>query len=110
MKRNIWDVENICNSICEMINHFDAFINNDVLFNIKTGRMVSPAAEHCLLTKISDGKCTKATKKSKIVNFATESFVKENLKGEFSQISRLKGPRNLFACFLYLAVAGKGFV
>ena len=110
VKHNIWDIENICNSICEMINYFDAFINKDVLFNIKAGRKASTAADHYLLTKISDGKCTKATKKSKIVNFATESFVKENLKGEFSEISRLKSPRNLFACLLYLAVAVKGFV
>ena len=38
VKRDACDLENICNSICKMINPFNASINKDVLFNIKTGR------------------------------------------------------------------------
>ena len=36
-----------------MINPFDFSINKDVLFNIKTGRKASPAAEHHLLSVIA---------------------------------------------------------
>ena len=38
VKWDAHDLENICNPIREMINPFDASINKDVLFNIKTGR------------------------------------------------------------------------
>ena len=82
-----------------MINPLDASINKDVLFNIKTGRKASPAAEHYLLSVISEGewkrdtfinegngdhnRFEKAITKSKIVNFATESLSrKTNQKGE----------------------------
>ena len=57
VKQDARDLENICNSIREMINPFDASINKDVLFNIKTGRKASPAADHYLLSVISKGEC-----------------------------------------------------
>ena len=44
------DLENIFNSIHEMINPFDASINKDALFNIKTGRKVSPAADNSFVS------------------------------------------------------------
>ena len=100
VKRDAHDLENIFNSIHEMINPFDASINKDALFNIKTGRKVSPAADHYLLSVISKGECKgdtfinecngghnrfeKAITKSTIINFPTVSFVKKNKskKGE----------------------------
>ena len=54
VKRDACNLENICNSISEMINPFDVSIDKDVLFNknvlfnVKTGRKASPAAEHYL--------------------------------------------------------------
>ena len=124
VKRDPRDLENICNSIREMINPFDASINKDVLFNIKTGRKATPAAEHYLLSVISKGECKrdtfinecngnynifeKATTKSKIVNFATESFVKKNKSKKANEIAQLKGTRDLFGRLLYLAIAEKG--
>ena len=53
VKRDARDLENICNSIREMINPFDSSIIKDLLFNIKTGRKESPAAEHYLLSVIA---------------------------------------------------------
>ena len=107
-----------------MINPFDASINKYVLFNIKSGRKASPAAEHYLLSVISKGECKrdtfinecngdhnrfeKAITKSKIVDFATESFVKKNKSKKANKIAQLKGTRDLFACLLYLAIAEKG--
>ena len=38
MKQDTHDLENICKSIRETINPFNASFNKDVLFNIKTGR------------------------------------------------------------------------
>ena len=124
VKRDARDLENICNSIREMINPFDASINKDVLFNIKTGRKASQAADHYLLSVISEGECKrdtfinecngdhnrfeKAITKSKIVNFATESFVKKNKSKKANEIAQLKGTRDLFAPFLYLAIPEKG--
>ena len=61
LKRDARDLENICNSIREMINPFDASINKDVLFNIKTGRKTSPAAERYLFSMISEGECKRDT-------------------------------------------------
>ena len=61
LKRDARDLENICNSIREMINPFDASINQDVLFNIKTGRKTSPAAERYLFSMISEGECKRDT-------------------------------------------------
>ena len=61
LKRDVCDLENICNSIQEMINPFDASINKDVLFNNKTGRKASTAGEHYLLSVISKGKCKRNT-------------------------------------------------
>ena len=55
VKQDARDLENICNSICEMINPSDASINKDVLFKIKTGRKASSAADHYLLSMISKG-------------------------------------------------------
>ena len=123
VKRDARDLENICNSIREMINPFDASINKDVLFNIKTGRKASHAADHYLLSVISEGECKrdtfinecngdhnrfeKAITKSKIVNF-TESFVKKNKSKKANEIAQLKGTRDLFAPFLYLAIPEKG--
>ena len=123
VKRDARDLENICTSICELINPFDASINKDVLFNIKTGRKASPAADHYLLSVISEGECKrdtfinecngdhnrfeKAIMKSKIVNFATESFIKKNKSKKVNKIAQLKGTHDLFACLLYLAIAGK---
>ena len=124
VKRDARDLENICNSIREMINPFDASINKDVLFNIKTGKKASQAADHYLLSVISEGECKrdtfinecncdhnrfeKAITKSKIVNFATESFVKKNKSKNANEIAQLKGTRDLFARLLYLAIAEKG--
>ena len=124
VKRDARDLENICNSIREMINPFYASINKDVLFNIKTGRKASPAADHYLLSVISEGECKrdtfinecngdhnrfeKANTKSKIVNFATESFVKKNKSKKANEIAQLKGTCDLFSRFLYLAIAEKG--
>ena len=53
VKRDARDLENICNSIREMINPFGTSINKDVLFNIKAGRKASLAADHYLLSVIS---------------------------------------------------------
>ena len=124
VKRDARDLENICNSIREMINPFDASINKDLLVNIKTGRKASPAAQHYLLSVISEGECKrdtfinecnsdhnrfeKAITKSKIVNFATETFVKKNKSKKANEIAQLKGTRDLFARLLYLAIAEKG--
>ena len=49
VKRDARDLENICNSIREMINPFDSSIIKDVLFNIKTGRIafVSDSKGEC---------------------------------------------------------------
>ena len=48
--------------------------------------------------------------KSKIDNFATESFVKKKNKSKkANEIAQLKGTRDLFARLLYLAIAGKGW-
>ena len=121
MKQGVRDLENICNSICEMINLFDASINKGVLFNIKTGRKASPRADHYLLSVISEGECKtdtfinkcngdhnrfeKAITKSKIVNFATESFVKKNKSKMANEIAQLKSTCDLFAHILYLAIA-----
>ena len=107
-----------------MINPLDASINKDVLFNIKTGRKASPAAEHYLLSVISEGewkrdtfinesngdhnRFEKAITKSKIVNFATESFVKKNKSEKANEIAQLKGTRDLFSRLLYSAIAEKG--
>ena len=115
VKWDACDLENICNSICEMINPFDVSINKDVLFNIKTGRKVSPAVDHYLLSVISEGECKrdtfinecngyhnrfeKAITKSKIVNFATESFVKKNKSKKANKIVQLKGTHDLFHTF-----------
>ena len=94
------------------------------MFNIKTGRKASPAADHCLSSVISEGECKrdtfinecngdhnrfeKAIMKSKIVNFATESFVKKNKSKKVNKIAQLKGTRDLFAHLLNLAIADKG--
>ena len=88
-----------------MINTFDASINKDVLFNIKTGRKASSVAEHYLMSVISQGECKrdtfineckgdhnrfeKAITKSKTVNFATESFVKKNKSKKANEIVQL---------------------
>ena len=50
----------------------------------------------------------KAITKSKIVNFATESFVKKNKSKKANEIAQLKGTRDLFARLLYLAISEKG--
>ena len=50
----------------------------------------------------------KAITKSKIVNFATESFNKKNKSKKVHEIAQLKATCNLFACLLYLAIAEKG--
>ena len=116
MKQDARDLENICNSICEMINPSDASINKDVLFKIKTGRKASSAADHYLLSMISKGECKrdtfinecngdhnrfeKAITKSKIVNFVTESFVKKNKSKKANKIPQLKDTRDLFARLL----------
>ena len=50
----------------------------------------------------------KAITKSKIVNFATESFVKKNKSKKANEIAQLKGTCDLFSRFLYLAIAEKG--
>ena len=127
VKQGVRDLENICDSICEMINPFDASINKGVLkikqelFNIKTGRKASPAADHYLLSVISKGECKrdtfinkcngdhnrfeKAITKSKIVNFATESFVKKNKSKKANEIAQLKSTCDLFAHILYSAIA-----
>ena len=49
VKRDARDLENIYNSIREMINPFDSSIIKDVLFNIKTGRIafVSDSKGEC---------------------------------------------------------------
>ena len=48
--------------------------------------------------------------KSKIDNFATESFVKKKNKSKkANEIAQLKGTRDLFARLLYLAIARKGW-
>ena len=49
VKRNARNLENICSFSRQMVNSFDAFINKDVLLNIKTGRVASTATEHYLL-------------------------------------------------------------
>ena len=41
VKRDARDLENICNSLHEMINPFDASISKDVLSDIKTGKKAS---------------------------------------------------------------------
>ena len=61
VKRDPRDLENICNSILEIINPFDPSINKDVLFNIKTGRKTSPAAKHYHFSMISEGECKRDT-------------------------------------------------
>ena len=107
-----------------MINQFDSSVNKDVLFNIKTGRKASPDAEKYLLSVISEGerrrdefmkecqdnpvRFEKSISKTKIVNFATESFNKKNKSKKATEIVQLKGTRDLFARLLYLAVAKKG--
>ena len=124
VKRDARDLDNICSSVRDMINPFDASINKDALFNIKTGRKASPAAEQYLLSVISEGEgkrdtfideCNddhnrfeKSITKSKIINFATENFVKKNKSKKANEIAQLKGTRDLFARLLYLAVAEKG--
>ena len=130
MKRDACDLENICNSISEMINPFDVSIDKDVLFNkdvlsnVKTGRKASPAAEHYLLSVISErerkidtfvnecngdhNRLEKAITKSKIVTFTTESFVKKSKSKKANKIAQLMGACDLFARFLYLAIAEKG--
>ena len=55
MKRNARNLENICSFSRQMINSFDAFINKDVLLNIKTGRVASTATEHYLLPVMREG-------------------------------------------------------
>ena len=123
VKQDARDLENICNSIREMINPFYASINKDALFNIKTGRKVSPAADHYRLSVTSKGGCKrdtfinecngdhnkfeKAITKSKIVNFVTDSFIKKNKSKKANKIAQLKGTCDLFACLLYLAIAVK---
>ena len=78
-----------------------------------------------ILSVISEGECKrdtfinecngdhnrfeKAITKSKIVNFATESFVKKNKSKKTNEIAQLNGTRDLFAHLLYLAIAEKGF-
>ena len=117
VKRDARDLENICNSIREMTNPFDASISKDVLFNIKTGRKASPATEHYLLSVISEQECKrdtfinecngdhnrfeKAIAKSKIVNLATESFFKKNKSKKANKIAQLKGSRDIFVRLLY---------
>ena len=94
LKRDAQDLQNMSSSVCDMINPFDAAINKDALFNIKTGRKATPAAEEYLLSVITEGEnkrddytkeCNedesrfeKPIKKTKIVNFATENFAKKN--------------------------------
>ena len=123
MKRDANDLIGISRSILDMVNPFDANINKDVLFNIKTGRKASPAAEQYLLSVISEGECKRDTfikecdedqsrfekpiTRSKIVNFATESFVKKNKSKKADEIVQLKGTRDLFARLLFLAVKKK---
>ena len=107
MKWDARDLKNVRNFIREMINPFDASINKEVLFNIKTRRNASPAAEHYLLSMISEGECKqdsfinersddhnrfeKSIRNSKIVNFATESFVKKKKSKMVNEIVQLKG-------------------
>ena len=125
LKRDEEDLQNISSSIRDMINPFDPLINKDALFNIKTGRKAAPAAEEYLLTVITEGEnrrdafikeCNedpyrfeKPIKKTKIVNFATESFAKKNKSKKANEIVQLRGTRDLFARLLYLSVAEKGF-
>ena len=106
-----------------MINLFDASINKEVLFNIKTARKALPAAEHYLLSVISKGECKrdtfinecncdhnrfeKAITKSKIVIFSTESFVKKNKSKKANKIAQLKGTHDFFAHLLYLTIANQ---
>ena len=124
MKRDSRDLENIRNSICEMINPFDPTINPNVLFNIKTGRKASTDAERYLLSVFTDGEekrdqfieeCSedktrfeKSIKKSKIVNFATENFINKNKSKKAVEIAQVKGTRDVFARLLYLSIAEKG--
>ena len=107
-----------------MINIFDVSINKDVSFNIKTGRKASSVAEHYLVSVISQRECNRDTfinecsgdhnrfekgiTKSKIVNFATESFVKKNKSKKTNEIVQLKDTCDLFVRLLHLAIAEKG--
>ena len=44
---------------------------------------------------------------TKIVNFATENFTKQNKSKKAGEIASVKGTRNLFARLLYLAITEK---
>ena len=126
VERDANDLIKLSRSILDMVNPFDANINKDALFNIKTGKKASPAAEQYLLSVASEGerkrdafikecdedesRFEKPIKKSTIVNFATESFVKKNKSKKANQIVQLKGTRDLFARLLFLAVKKNLFV
>ena len=120
MKRDAADFKKISESIRDMLNPFDENINKDALFNIKTGKRTSSEAEKYLLNVIEEGekrrdqfiaecgldegRFEKSLQKCPIINFATDSFKKQNKSKKAEQIVELKGTRDLFARLLFLAV------
>ena len=120
MARDAKDLVELAQSVLDMVNPFDANINQDALFNIKTGKKASSEAEKYLLSVISEGEVKrdkfikecqedptrfeKGITKFIIVNFASDSFIKKNKSKKANQIVRLKGTRDLFARLLFLAI------
>ena len=120
MARDTRDLNQMTQSVLDMLNPFDRNINKDVLFNIKTGKKASAEAEDYLLNVISRGETKRdsfiaecgedptrferSITRSVIVNFATDSFIKKNKSTKAHKIVQLKGTRDLFARLLYLAI------
>ena len=114
------DLKNLKDRIKETMNPFNKQLNKQHLFNIKTGRKVNEDAESYLLQIFSTGiqkrdefieKCKEDAKKfeepikkTKVVNFATESISKSNKSRKVAEIVTLKGTRDLFGRLLFLTV------
>ena len=102
------------------LNPFDEAVNENVLFNIRTGRTLQRNVEEYLLTIKDDGEkrrnafpkeCTERSspfeeliKKVKILNFAAENIMKKNKSKQVAEIANIKGTRDMFGRLLYLSV------
>ena len=120
MARDTRDYIKMTQSVLDMLNPFDMHINKEALFNIKTGKKASPAAEKYLLSVMTEGenkrdqflseceedpaRFERTITRTAIVNFATDSFIKKNKSLKAHKIVQLKGTRDLYARLLYLAI------
>ena len=120
MERDKKDVEKIKEYIGSTTNPFKKGVQRDALFNLKTGKQASDSTESFLLNVLSEDeekrndfvtdceedstRFERPSKKSKIVNFATENIQRKNTSKKAAAIAQTKGTRDMFGRLLFLSI------